>query len=98
MPLQIALGDAHGLNTLEHQPVKVAAMEGLWETQARAPAVLFAITDSSSGVATTSRSPFRALRVFTSTHDVNGVVKGLKAFPAGDRPPVRDRSGPSGSW
>ena len=45
VPIQIVAGDLHGLNTLHHQPLKVAAMEGLWDTQARAPAVLFAIPD-----------------------------------------------------
>jgi hypothetical protein len=45
MPLQILLGDAHGLNTLQHQPAKIAAMEGLWETSAPASSVLFAIPD-----------------------------------------------------
>jgi cytochrome d ubiquinol oxidase subunit I len=87
VPLQIALGDAHGLNTLEHQPVKVAAMEGLWETQARAPAVLFAITDSVQE-SNHFEIAIPGLASVYLTHDVNGVVKGLKAFPAGDRPPV----------
>jgi cytochrome d ubiquinol oxidase subunit I len=36
-PLQIVLGDMHGLNTRQHQPVKVAAMEGLWQTQGNVP-------------------------------------------------------------
>ena len=45
-PLQIVAGDMHGLNTLEHQPAKIAAMEGLWETRERAPLVLFAIPDA----------------------------------------------------
>ncbi len=87
VPLQVVLGDAHGLNTLEHQPVKVAAMEGLWETQARAPAVLFAIPDSASE---TNRFEIAipGLASVYLTHDVNGVVKGLKAFAPGDRPPV----------
>ena len=40
-PLQIAMGDLHGLNTLQHQPQKVAAMEGLWETRSHAPLLLF---------------------------------------------------------
>ena len=43
IPLQIVVGDLHGLNTLEHQPAKMAAMEGIWETQKGAPAVLFAL-------------------------------------------------------
>jgi cytochrome bd ubiquinol oxidase subunit I len=87
VPLQIVLGDAHGLNTLEYQPVKVAAMEGLWETQARAPAVLFAIPDSNSE-SNRLEVAIPGLASVYLTHDVNGVVKGLKAFPEDDRPPV----------
>src|ERR1700752_3110360 len=44
-PIQIAAGDQHGLNTLEHQPAKIAAMEALWETQKGAPLVLVAVPD-----------------------------------------------------
>ena len=87
VPLQIFIGDAHGLNTLEHQPVKVAAMEGLWTTQGRAPAVLFAWPDS-----TTESNEYEiaipGLASIYLTHDVNGVVKGLKDFAPQDRPPV----------
>jgi cytochrome d ubiquinol oxidase subunit I len=87
VPLQIVLGDAHGLNTLEHQPVKVAAMEGLWETQARAPAVLFAIPDAASE-SNALEVAIPGLASVYLMHDVNGVVKGLKAFAPADRPPV----------
>jgi cytochrome bd ubiquinol oxidase subunit I len=45
IPMQILAGDMHGLNTLEHQPQKVAAMEGNWETQGNVPLLLFAIPD-----------------------------------------------------
>ena len=87
VPLQIFIGDAHGLNTLEHQPVKVAAMEGLWTTQGRAPAVLFAWPNS-----TTESNEYEiaipGLASIYLTHDVNGVVKGLKDFAPQDRPPV----------
>src|ERR1700760_2966365 len=48
VPLQIFLGDAHGLNTLEHQPAKLAAIEGRWETASRVPLNLFAIPDSAA--------------------------------------------------
>ena len=44
-PLQIFIGDMHGLNTLEHQPQKIAAMEGVWHTEKGAPLLLFAIPD-----------------------------------------------------
>jgi cytochrome d ubiquinol oxidase subunit I len=87
VPLQIVLGDLHGLNTLAHQPVKVAAMEGQWETQPRAPAVLFALPDER-----TERNRYEiaipGLASVYLTHDIDGVVPGLKSVPAGDRPPV----------
>ena len=87
VPLQIVAGDLHGLNTLEHQPAKVAAMEGLWETQRRVPASLFAWPDEAA-----ERTRFElaipALGSFYLTHDWNGEVKGLKEWPRADRPPV----------
>ena len=48
VPLQILIGDLHGLNTLEHQPAKLAAMEAHWETGARVPLILFAIPDQAA--------------------------------------------------
>ena len=87
VPVQIVLGDLHGLNSLRHQPVKVAAMEALWETQARAPSVLFAIPDQK---AETNHYEV-AIPAFASvylTHSAEGVVQGLKSAPPGDRPPV----------
>jgi cytochrome d ubiquinol oxidase subunit I len=45
IPLQIAVGDAHGLNTLHYQPAKIAAMEGIWHAERRAPLLLFALPD-----------------------------------------------------
>ena len=44
-PMQLVLGDLHGLNTLKHQPAKVSAMEGLWDTQRGAPLLLFGWPD-----------------------------------------------------
>ena len=86
IPLQIVAGDLHGLNTLEHQPAKIAAMEGIWQTQKGAPAVLFAIPDQ----ATQSNKFEIAIPKLASlylTHDINGEVKGIDAF--GDKhPPV----------
>ena len=86
IPLQIAVGDAHGLNTLEHQPAKIAAMEGIWETQKGAPAVLFALPDQ----ATQSNRYEIAIPKLASlylTHNIDGEVKGIREF--GDkRPPV----------
>ncbi|MGH8800806.1 MAG: cytochrome ubiquinol oxidase subunit I [Casimicrobiaceae bacterium] len=87
VPVQIIAGDQHGLNTLHHQPIKVAAMEGLWETQARAPAVLFAIPDAAHE---TNRAEIAipGLASLYLEHSLDGVVTGLKSVPAADRPPV----------
>ena len=86
IPIQIFVGDLHGLNTLEHQPAKIAAMEGIWETQRGAPAVLFAMPDK----ATQSNKYEIAIPKLASlylTHDIDGEVKGIKEF--GDKhPPV----------
>ncbi len=87
VPLQIVLGDLHGLNTLEHQPAKIAAMEGLWETQTHAPAVLFAIPDESAE-ANRAEIAIPGLASFYLKHDFNAEVRGLKSFPRADRPPV----------
>ena len=86
IPVQIMVGDLHGLNTLHHQPAKLAAMEGIWETQQGVPAVLFAIPDQ----ATQSNHYELAIPKLASlylTHDWNGEVQGIKSF--GDKhPPV----------
>lgn len=87
VPLQVALGDLHGLNTIEHQPVKIAAMEGLWETQARAPAVLFAIPDEAQE-RNRLEIAIPALASVYLKHDVEATVQGLKSVGPGDRPPV----------
>ena len=86
IPLQIVVGDQHGLNTLHHQPAKIAAMEGIWETQKGAPAVLFAMPDK-----TTQTNKYEIaipkLASLYLTHDWNGEIKGIKEF--GDQhPPV----------
>jgi cytochrome bd ubiquinol oxidase subunit I len=86
IPLQIAVGDQHGLNTLHHQPAKIAAMEGIWDTQKGAPAVLFALPDK-----TTQSNRYEIaipkLASLYLTHDWNGEIKGIKEF--GDQhPPV----------
>jgi cytochrome d ubiquinol oxidase subunit I len=87
IPLQIFLGDAHGLNTLKYQPAKLAAIEAHWTPQARAPLTLFAIPDQK---AATNHAAIEVplLGSLILTHDVNGVVPGLKQFPAKDWPPV----------
>src|SRR5688572_309485 len=86
IPLQIFVGDLHGLNTLEHQPQKIAAMEGLWETTRGAPLLLFAIPDGEK-----RENHFElALPKLASLilrHDLDAEVQGLNDFR--DRhPPV----------
>jgi len=87
VPIQIVAGDLHGLNTLDHQPVKIAAMEGLWETQARAPAVLFALPDEERERNRLEVS-IPALASFYLKHSTDAVIDGLKSVPPADRPPV----------
>jgi cytochrome bd ubiquinol oxidase subunit I len=88
-PLQLLIGDQHGLNTLEHQPVKVAAMEGHWENDGPASLVLFAVPDERNerNVAEVSLPKLASLIL---THDMEGRVPALKDFPAADRPPVKN--------
>ncbi len=86
IPLQIVVGDLHGLNTLAHQPQKVAAMEGLWQTTEGVPLVLFAVPDEQ----TRSNRFEISIPKITSlilTHEVNGKVQGLNDF-IGEHPPV----------
>jgi cytochrome d ubiquinol oxidase subunit I len=86
MPLQIFVGDLHGLNTLEHQPQKVAAMEGIWDTQKGVPLLLFAVPDEKNR----SNHFEIAIPNITSiilTHDPDGEVQGLNEF-IGEHPPV----------
>ena len=86
IPVQIVVGDLHGLNTLKYQPAKLAAMEGIWETQKGVPAVLFAIPDQASQ-SNRYEIAIPKLASFYLTHDWNGEVKGIKEF--GDQhPPV----------
>ena len=86
IPLQIAVGDLHGLNTLEHEPAKIAAIEALWLTQKGAPMTLFGLPDERSGV-TRHAIEVPALASLVLTHRLDGEVKGLDAF-AGKYPPV----------
>jgi cytochrome d ubiquinol oxidase subunit I len=85
VPLQIFAGDLHGLNTLEHQPAKIAAMEGIWETERGAPILLFGLPNAKE------RRNDYAIGVpkvasFILTHDFDGEIRGLAEFP--DHPPV----------
>jgi len=86
-PAQLVIGDLHGLNTLEHQPAKVAAMEGHWESMAGAPMILFALPDQE---AETNRYEIGIPKLgsLILTHDPDGVVQGLKEWAPEDRPNV----------
>ena len=86
-PIQIFLGDQHGLNTLKYQPVKIAAMEGIWETEKGAGLRLFGWPDQKEEV-TKYSIEIPKLASLILTHSFDGEVKGLKAWPAEDRPPV----------
>ena len=86
IPVQIVVGDLHGLNTLKYQPAKLAAMEGIWETQKGVPAVLFAIPDQASQ-SNRYEIAIPKLASFYLTHDWNGEVKGIKEFGE-QHPPV----------
>src|SRR5258706_1423157 len=86
IPLQIMAGDAHGLNTLEHQPAKIAAMEGVWQTERGAPALAFAMPNEKT------RSNDFAIGIpnlasLILTHKMDGEIKGLNEF-IGKHPPV----------
>ena len=86
-PFQLLAGDAHGRNTFVHQPVKVAAIEALWETAHGAPLTLFGWPDQKE--ATTKFSvEIPKLSSLILTHDFNGEVRGLKAWPRDEWPPV----------
>jgi cytochrome d ubiquinol oxidase subunit I len=86
-PLQIFAGDLHGLNTLHHQPAKVAAMEGHFESGAGMPLILFGLPNPAQGrVDYKVQIPYASSLILT--HELNGALKGLDAFPAQDRPPV----------
>ena len=86
IPLQILAGDAHGLNTLQHQPQKIAAMEGIWHTERGAPLLLFAWPD-----AKTQSNRFELaipkLASLILEHDADATIRGLDEFPNA-HPPV----------
>ena len=97
-PLQIVAGDLHGLNTLEHQPAKIAAMEGHYEghPEGRAPLILFGIPDDAAEtVHYAVEIPY--LSSIILTHDLTSPVPGLKDFAPEDRTGCAP-SGPSASW
>jgi len=86
-PIQILIGDQHGLNTLKYQPAKIAAMEGIWETEKDAGLRLFAIPDQK-----TQTNHFEIivphLASLILTHSLNQEIKGLNDWPEEERPPV----------
>jgi cytochrome d ubiquinol oxidase subunit I len=86
IPLQIVVGDLHGLNTLQHQPAKIAAMEGIWQTQKGAPMTLFGLPDAAARE-TRYAVEVPKLASLVLTHQLDGEVKGLDAF-VGKHPPV----------
>jgi cytochrome d ubiquinol oxidase subunit I len=86
VPLQIMAGDAHGLNTLAHQPQKIAAMEGIWHTERGAPLVLFGWPDEA---ARTTHAAVEVPKVASLIlrHELDGELRGLNEFE-GRHPPV----------
>jgi cytochrome d ubiquinol oxidase subunit I len=86
-PLQLIAGDLHGLNTLEHQPAKIAAMEGHFETRQGAPLILFGLPDGEAGE-TRHALEIPRLGSLILTHDWDGEVKGLNEWPRADWPEV----------
>jgi cytochrome d ubiquinol oxidase subunit I len=86
IPAQIVMGDLHGLNTLEHQPQKVAAMEGVWETSTRVPLLLFAVPDEEQRT-NHFEVGIPGLASLILKHDLDGELQGLNEF-VGEHPPV----------
>ncbi|MBZ2207213.1 cytochrome ubiquinol oxidase subunit I [Massilia soli] len=86
IPVQILVGDMHGLNTLKHQPAKIAAMEGIWDTERGAPLLLFALPDAAERA---NRYELAIPRVASLilTHELDGELQGVNAFD-GKHPPV----------
>jgi cytochrome d ubiquinol oxidase subunit I len=87
LPLQLVVGDLHGVNTLEHQPQKLAAIEGIWEGGPGQPAILFAIPDEGAEK-NHAEIGIPKLGSLYLTHSWDGHVKGLKDFPKDERPPM----------
>ena len=87
IPLQILAGDAHGLNTLQYQPAKIAAMEGVWDTERGAPLLLFAIPDIDKRM---NHFEIKVPRLASLilTHELDGEIKGLNEFRDRHPPPL----------
>lgn len=84
-PIQLLVGDQHGLNTLEYQPAKIAALEGDWETQPGTPLILFGMPNMQQE-RTDWAVEIPHLGALVLTHSWDGSIKGLKEFPPQDRP------------
>ena len=86
-PIQALVGDMHGINTLKHQPAKIAALEGHWQNEGREPLplLLFGIP-SMEDEETRFALGIPRLGSLILTHSWDGQIKGLKEFPRGDRP------------
>jgi len=87
IPVQIVVGDLHGLNTLQHQPAKIAAVEGVWQTERGAPLLLFAIPDLETR---SNRFEVKVpkLASLILTHELDGEIKGLDEFRDRHPPPL----------
>jgi cytochrome d ubiquinol oxidase subunit I len=84
-PLQVVIGDLHGLNTLEHQPAKIAAIEAIWETERGAPFTVIGWPDQATRTTKFALEIPRGTSLLL-THDPDGEVRGLEEFAA--HPPV----------
>ena len=87
-PLQLFLGDQHGLNALPHQPIKIAAMEAHWDGSKPGNFHIFAWPDENAGVNHFEISIPKGASLIL-THRMNGLFPGLNSVPASDRPPVK---------
>ncbi|MDO8878772.1 MAG: cytochrome ubiquinol oxidase subunit I [Pseudolabrys sp.] len=87
-PLQLVIGDQHGLNTLKHQPIKVAAMEAHWDGSKPADFHIFAWPDEKAGTNHFALSIPKGASLIL-THHLNGLFPGLLSVPEADRPPVK---------
>jgi cytochrome bd ubiquinol oxidase subunit I len=86
VPIQIIVGDQHGLNTLEYQPAKIAAMEGLWETEKGGTALNLIGWPDMQAERTKYAVSVPHLGSLVLTHTWSGAIRGLKSFPPEDRP------------
>jgi cytochrome d ubiquinol oxidase subunit I len=86
-PTQAVVGDFHGINTLQHQPTKVAAMEGNWERSSGVPLLLFAWPDQDAQT-NHFEIAIPKLASYILTHDWNGELPGISEVPRAEQPPV----------